>query len=341
MTSKKVKHISAIAAFFGIVLCASCCFAQELPDAASPWQQYIQLIRRNTLDLSTSEPFLLRFDYELYDLDGKPAGKGTAEESWGSKGSRIQIKSPTLAMEEPSARDTGFSTHTRENYLVHQVLKSYIRPLDTSGREAGFAFDRFQQTIDSAALNCFAIGLPSARTSTTTVYCADVDNHISAVTGQLLVVRRSEFLRYRDREVPSDIEVTYEGRVAITAHITSLNTIPPENYEASASAAAPGDQVVRGDYIAGAAIAGAALNRPQPTYPKQAKKKHITGSVLLCAIITKEGTITGLDVVASPNSLLSASALEAVRMWTYKPYLMNGKPTEIDTTITVNYALGH
>jgi TonB family protein len=336
MTSRKVKHIPAIAAFFGIALCVSCCFAQELPDAASQWQQYIQLIRHNTLDLSTSEPFLLRFDYELYDLDGKPAEKGTVEQSWGPKGSQIKIKSPTLTAEEPSETDDWVKMHNRENYLIHQVLKSYIHPLDTSGREAGFAFDRFQQTIDSAALNCFAIGLPSARTFTTIAYCADVDNRVSAVTGQLSVVRRSKFLRYRDREVPSDIEVTYEGRVAITAHMTSLNTIPPENYEASMNATAPGDQVVQGEYIA-----GAALNRPQPTYPKQAKKKHISGSVLLCAIITKEGTITGLDVVASPNPLLSASALEAVRTWTYKPYLMNGKPTELDTTITVNYALGH
>jgi TonB family protein len=318
-----------------MVLCATSSSAQELPDEASPWQQYVQLIRRNTLDLRTSEPFLLRVDYELYDLDGKPEGKGTAEESWGPKGSRIQIKSPTLAVEEPSATDLWIRTHTRESYLVHQVLKSYVRPLDTSGKEANFAFDRFQQTIQAASFDCFAIGLPSARTSTTTAYCADVANRISAVTGQLFVVRRSEFLRYRDREVPSDIEISYEGKIAMKAHLTSLNAIPPENYEASVGSAAIGDRLIHEDYIA-----GAALNRPQPTYPNQAKKKHIKGSVLLCAVITKDGTIAGLDVVASPNPLLSASALEAVKTWTYRPYLIEGKPTEVDTAITVNFQIG-
>ncbi len=119
------------------------------------------------------------------------------------------------------------------------------------------------------------------------------------------------------------------------AHMTSLNVIPPENYEVSTGRAATGDRLIHGDDIA-----ALALNRPQPAYPKQAKKKHITGSVLLCAIITKEGTIAGLDIVASPNPLLSASALEAVRTWTFKPYLIEGKPTAVDTVITVNYAFG-
>lgn len=335
MKSRRPKYISAVV-FLASVLYGHSCFAQELPDEASPWQQYIQLIRRNTLDLRTSEPFLLRVDYELYDLDGKPAGKGTAEESWGPEGGRIQIKSPTLAVEEPLATEILIRTHTRENYLVHQALNSYIHPLDTSARKANFAFDRFQQTIQSTSFDCFAIGLSSERTSAATAYCADIENRISAVTGQLFVLRRSEFLRYRDREVPADIEISYEGRIAITAHMTSLNAIPPENYEASTGRAATGEKFVHGDNIS-----ALALNKPQPAYPKQAKKKHITGSVLLCAIITKEGTIAGLDVVASPNALLSASALEAVKTWTYKPYLLNGKPTELDTVITVNYALGH
>jgi TonB family protein len=336
MTSRRLKLISVAAGLLAILFLVPCCFAQELPDEISSWQQYVQLIRNNTLDLSTNQPFLLTVEYELYDLDGKAAEKGTAEESWGPKGSRIEIKSPTLATREISGTDAGIGTHTRESYLVNQMLRAYIRPLDTSGKKKDFAFDRFQRTVDSVVTDCFAIGVPSTRTLTTTAYCADVNNRISVITGQLFVLSRSQFLRYRDREVPSDIEITYEDRIAIKAHMTSLNAIPPENYEAAIGLAGYEHFLVHGDHIV-----GAALDRPQPVYPKQAKKKHITGSVLLCAIITKDGTIAGLDVVASPNSLLSASALDAVRKWTYKPYLMDGKPTELDTTITVNYALGH
>jgi protein TonB len=49
--------------------------------------------------------------------------------------------------------------------------------------------------------------------------------------------------------------------------------------------------------------------------------------------------VTEIDVVSSPDSSLTASAIDAVKQWTYQPYLFKGSPVEVDTTITVNYNL--
>ena len=57
---------------------------------------------------------------------------------------------------------------------------------------------------------------------------------------------------------------------------------------------------------------------------------------MLHAIINKNGTIANLQVISGPE-MLRASAVDAVQHWRYKPYLLNNEPTEVDTTITVNF----
>ena len=84
----------------------------------------------------------------------------------------------------------------------------------------------------------------------------------------------------------------------------------------------------RANYLA-ASSANARIWRVEPT----------PTAVVLHAIISKTGTIESLQVVSGPE-MLRASALEAVRQWRYKPYLLNGEPTEVDTAITVNFSFG-
>jgi len=77
----------------------------------------------------------------------------------------------------------------------------------------------------------------------------------------------------------------------------------------------------------------------QPNYPPLARQARIQGTVELRAIISKMGTIENLNVV-SGHALLVTSAVEAVKQWRYRPYLLNGEPIEVETEITVNFILG-
>lgn len=75
-----------------------------------------------------------------------------------------------------------------------------------------------------------------------------------------------------------------------------------------------------------------------PVYPMEAKKNRVTGKVVLDAIIAKDGSVANLRVVSGPSAL-QQSALDAVRQWHYKPYLVSGDPVEVDTTVQVLYTL--
>jgi protein TonB len=76
--------------------------------------------------------------------------------------------------------------------------------------------------------------------------------------------------------------------------------------------------------------------RVEPTYPPLAKQARIQGVVVLTAIIGNDGNIQNLQVV-SGHPMLAPAAIEAVKHWRYKPFLLNGQPVEVETTITVTF----
>jgi protein TonB len=86
-------------------------------------------------------------------------------------------------------------------------------------------------------------------------------------------------------------------------------------------------------------MAGNLLSRTLPQYPAIARAAHIQGVVVLQATISKNGLIENLRVVSGPPMLRQA-AIEAVQSWRYKPYLLNGDPVEVETTINVIFNLG-
>jgi len=75
-----------------------------------------------------------------------------------------------------------------------------------------------------------------------------------------------------------------------------------------------------------------------PAYPEVAKAEHIEGPVVVQAVISKDGTVDRVRVIEG-DRLLRDAASEAVRRWRYKPYLLNGKPVEVATTVTVDFKL--
>ncbi|HTT19464.1 MAG TPA: TonB family protein [Candidatus Sulfotelmatobacter sp.] len=83
---------------------------------------------------------------------------------------------------------------------------------------------------------------------------------------------------------------------------------------------------------------GLLVRKVQPTYPPLARQARIQGTVVLQAQISKTGDIENLQLV-SGHPMLAPAAIEAVKQWKYKPYLLNGEPVEVETTVQVNFSL--
>ena len=86
-------------------------------------------------------------------------------------------------------------------------------------------------------------------------------------------------------------------------------------------------------------MAGNRISGKNPVYPPEAKKKHIQGTVVVKAVISKQGTIESAHVISGPK-ILREPSLKAIRTWRYKPYMIYNRPVAVSTTINVVYSLG-
>jgi protein TonB len=87
-------------------------------------------------------------------------------------------------------------------------------------------------------------------------------------------------------------------------------------------------------------LQGSLIRRVEPVYPPLARAARIQGQVIVEAIIGKDGTMQHVQLV-SGHPMLSGAAIEAVRQWRYRPYILNGEAIEVETQITVNFILAN
>lgn len=113
----------------------------------------------------------------------------------------------------------------------------------------------------------------------------------------------------------------------IVSATSSLSAVP--------KLVAPTPQRIR---ISQGVTKGLLIHRVEPPYPPLARQARVQGDVVLTAIIDIEGNIKNLQLV-SGHPMLVPAAIESVKQWHYKPYLLNGQPVEVETTITVIFSL--
>jgi peptidyl-prolyl cis-trans isomerase A (cyclophilin A) len=120
--------------------------------------------------------------------------------------------------------------------------------------------------------------------------------------------------------------------------VTIANELPPPPPPGEASAPTPGAAPRRISISAGVAV-GLLVSKAPIVYPIDAKKAGVSGTVVLSAIIGRDGTVEDLQVVSGPE-MLQQAALDSVKQWRSRPYLLNGEPEEVRTTINIIFTLG-
>jgi TonB family protein len=129
-----------------------------------------------------------------------------------------------------------------------------------------------------------------------------------------------------DSNPPGTIEIENSGPARLTVEPPSIETRkPPEKKVEKVSEGVQQAQLV---------------SRIEPRYPFLAVQTRTQGTVVLHAIISREGRIEALEIVSS-HPLLVQAAVDAVRQWRYRPTFLNGEPVEVETSITVTFRLSN
>jgi TonB family protein len=103
----------------------------------------------------------------------------------------------------------------------------------------------------------------------------------------------------------------------------------------AASGTTPPGQRVR---VAQGIAAGLLVSKVPPIYPSLARQARLQGSVVLNALINQTGDVVSVELI-SGHPMLAPAAIEAVRQWKYRPYLLNGNAVNVDTQVTLNFTL--
>jgi TonB family protein len=134
-------------------------------------------------------------------------------------------------------------------------------------------------------------------------------------------------------------EVVEEKAPELAIH---SNSAPPQSNSSSATSSgmsqAAGTQLAQRVRVSAGVSAGLIVSKVNPIYPPEARSARIQGAVVLKALINQTGDVESLSLI-SGHPLLVPAAMDAVKQWKYRPYLLNGKAVNVDTQITVNFTL--
>jgi TonB family protein len=301
----------------------------------------LEAVKLNGLTGDNIKPWHLKATYELLGDDGKPTDQGTYEEFWVSPtkfkrtytGNNLtQTYYGSEKGEFRSGASQGFSS------LFFDARHDLVEPLPSEQAVQHQEFD--MKLIDSNGVKIPCLNVTPQHFPGGT-YCFSAGQPILRVyarPGESIQILHNRILRFQDHTIPGDLKILRSGKTALSAHVDSIEPLEPVNeadFTPSADAVLQ-PQIVQ---IAGGIASGMLLNKVAPEYPQTAKDLHVSGTVVLQAVIDKEGHLRDLKVVSGPK-LFQQTSLDAVRQWVYRPYLLNGEPVEVETTINVVYTLG-
>jgi TonB family protein len=151
----------------------------------------------------------------------------------------------------------------------------------------------------------------------------------------LEAVKKWEFKPFIKNGKPIKVATKVPVDFAFEEKVKDVRDEKPETEPRPASASVAVPKRVR---VSQGVTRGLLIHKVQPIYPLEARSNGIQGTVILRALIGKDGRIHGLTPVSGPTELIPA-AIGAVQQWRYKPYVLEGERVEVETQITVNFEL--
>jgi len=251
-----------------------------------------------------------------------------------------------IAMLNPTLNRGGISRRT--GLLLKAAALCLLLPLaalrlpgqNLSGKFTGTIFDISDATVPNAT-----IVMTNHKANTVDMTVSDAEGNFvfkALPAGEYeMKVLKPGFAAYRAPQVvlESDHDLTLNAKLQM-GDLTETVDVKAGGFAKPAAPETLEKQKAMRIRIGGNVEAAKLVTKVQPIYPASAKERGAQGSVLLHAIVSKDGRPLSMQVLNSQiDPELARAAVEAVSQWRYQPTLLNGEPVEIDTTIIVNFSL--
>lgn len=303
----------------------------------------------NALDDPALKPWHLKMTVQLFDEKGKPTDQGTIEEWWSSPDAdRRDYK--TNAYVGTEIRKDGKFYRTKDAgtppYYLELLRDQAVHPMPQSNEVDQSTPELRKVPFGKVTLDCIMLSQPIKRMGLVPIglfptYCFDPDKSVLRASfefGQQLTLRNG-LASFQGKTVALDVKVMSGAAIVASGQIDALGAGSATDPELTLS----GDEIEQhlgAVEVSSGTAAGMALSQVAPIYPESAKQNHISGTVVLHARLGTDGRVHALRVISSPDPDLAVASIAAVRRWTFKPYMLNGVPVEVETHINVNFTFG-
>jgi TonB family protein len=294
--------------------------------------------RSNNLTDEDTKPWHLRATFKLLDDQGNTTDEGTYEEFWG--GPKKNKVTYTVSKSTCTDYRTEQGLQRKGDLpagLVISTGQEFVQPLPNREAISHESFELQQRDAGNVKLNCLKVtGLPA---NPGLNYCLDSlpALRVSVIGFQSLQVLHNQIQKFQGHYVAGDLQFLRGGMTILTAHLETIEALDPLNENVFTPP--PDAKLVPLKFSMSAGVAqGMLVKKIAPEYPLNAKQAGMSGTVVLQALIGRDGHIADLRVV-SGNPVFQKPALDAVRNWIYRPFLINGEPVEVNTTINVVFML--
>jgi len=298
----------------------------------------------NGLSGPISVSWHLRVNYQIFDDKGHSQDSGVYEELWVTDRKYKRSYSSPKFTQSDFATDHGLYRSGNQNWPGPQetmVRTELIEPIPAGLNFSGLRLETMHRSVEKVNLQCVTLKADWIFLNND-AYCFQSGELMLRVTnapfgrsGTLY----NNILMFQGHFLARDIRVTEEGKPRLVLHIESIEEEPT----ITDSDLTPPPDAVR---IPGGKIAIPSetmrvllLRQIPPHYPSRAKNSGISGTVELQVTIGKDGHVTNANAVSGPNELRKES-IDAVFKWEFRPFLISGEATEVETNLPIKFTLG-
>lgn len=302
------------------------------------------------------KPWHLKATYKVLDADGKATDQGTYEEFWVSPTKFKRITTGSNYAQTDYGTEKGILRFGDSKSLSDQLVKlrnEFVAPMPDPQNVLLSYYEILTGVGSNIRLICEkdSTNYPAFSSLAGKTYCTTADKPILRVT--LSAPEKEQFLhnrilRFQDRYIAGDLQQSQDGKPVLSAHLDSLELYdasdatklePPSDMAPVATLPMPSQspQIGKVNISAGVAV-GLLVKKVNPVYPAIAQAAHVSGTVVLQAVIDKQGLVKDIRVISGP-AMLQQAALDAVKHWVYRPYMLFNSPVEVATTINVIFQI--
>jgi len=301
-----------------------------------PTALMLLVAKSNGLTGSDVQHWHLKASFKLLDAEGNTQQEGTIEEYWADPHKHRLTYTSTGYSQTTYWTGKDIMRYGDKNLpprLVIELANQFVQPLPGPDSLEHQVFESKQLQAGPTKLDCLSLKSPQAPDGFPGLigrgYCLDAEKPVLriSIAGQGAdQYLRNKTVSFRGRYLPQEIRVVRTGKEIASAHLESIESLKTIE-EADFTPPADAFPVQRQIAISSGVAQGNLVKSVPPMYPAIAKFSGTSGTVILTVLIDREGHVTDPQVVSGPP-MLQQAAIDAVKQWVYRPYLLNGEKSK-------------